>query len=250
MRSSPFVPVAMVLAWSLTAFVPWWLVVLLHGAVLGLSLRASDAEGVHASVPGVVLGLGRSCFAAPPPAVLFLAPGLLLAVGLTRTLGLSADGTYERGHTRASDWAWAGAFVLVPALSLLAWLKLAQPELGDLHAMIPDVSALAILGVALLFAIFNGLVEELIFRGAMHRSLQRRGLSVAAIVAVQAVAFGLIHYNGFPRGWTGVGLATVYGAMMGALRARTDGLLLPWFAHIGVDLVVFTLVLSTLWGAA
>lgn len=50
-----------------------------------------------------------------------------------------------------------------------------------------------------------------------------------------AMAFGLCG---------GVALAAVYGLMMGALRLRANGLLAPWLAHLGADLVIAAILLA------
>jgi membrane protease YdiL (CAAX protease family) len=75
---------------------------------------------------------------------------------------------------------------------------------------------------------------------ALRAGIERVGV----VLALQALAFGLLHIQGFPRGWSGVLLATVYGAMMGELRRRTGGLLLPWAVHVGADLVISAVVAS------
>lgn len=85
----------------------------------------------------------------------------------------------------------------------------------------------------------NAVAEELYFRGALQHELVR-GLAGAG-VAVQAVAFGAMHFHGFPRGWSGVALATAYGLMMGALRRRSGGLLAPWVAHVAADLTILAI---------
>ena len=63
-------------------------------------------------------------------------------------------------------------------------------------------------------------------------------------VLVQAAAFGLLHLSGFPGGAVGVGLAAVYGVMLGVLRRRAGGLLAPYVAHVAADLTVFVLLLT------
>ncbi|NVN89833.1 MAG: hypothetical protein HXX11_04450 [Desulfuromonadales bacterium] len=45
---------------------------------------------------------------------------------------------------------------------------------------------------------------------ALDRSL---GSGVASLF-LQAAAFGTLHINGFPRGWIGVVLASVFGLLM------------------------------------
>jgi hypothetical protein len=42
----------------------------------------------------------------------------------------------------------------------------------------------------------------------------------------------------------GVGLATIYGLMMGVVRRRSGGLLAPWIAHVLTDVVIAGIVLT------
>jgi membrane protease YdiL (CAAX protease family) len=69
------------------------------------------------------------------------------------------------------------------------------------------------------------------------------GLRIAGLV-LQAVAFGALHVTGFPRGWVGVALATIYGLMMGAVRRRSGGMLAPWIAHVLTDVVIVGIILT------
>jgi membrane protease YdiL (CAAX protease family) len=57
-------------------------------------------------------------------------------------------------------------------------------------------------------------------------------------LALQAVAFGTFHIEGFPRGWTGVALASVYGLLMGVIRRRAGGMLAACIAHVFTDIVI------------
>jgi hypothetical protein len=75
-------------------------------------------------------------------------------------------------------------------------------------------------------------------------SALERAVGIRTAFVVQAVAFGLIHWRGFPRGLDGVVLATVYGLMLGAIRRRTGGLLAPWLAHVFADVVILALLLA------
>lgn len=67
---------------------------------------------------------------------------------------------------------------------------------------------------------------------------------VPVAVAVQALSFGAAHWNGVPSGWVGIGLAAIYGSMMGASAVVAEGLLAPIIAHIFADIVIFGLVLA------
>jgi membrane protease YdiL (CAAX protease family) len=74
---------------------------------------------------------------------------------------------------------------------------------------------------------------------ALDRSL---GPGFAALL-LQALAFGAIHIRGFPRGWIGVGLACIYGLLMGVIRRRAGGMFAPWIAHVFTDVVIAGIVL-------
>jgi membrane protease YdiL (CAAX protease family) len=41
----------------------------------------------------------------------------------------------------------------------------------------------------------------------------------------------------------GICLATIYGVMLGWLRERSQGLLMPWATHIIADAVIFNFVI-------
>ena len=60
----------------------------------------------------------------------------------------------------------------------------------------------------------NSVSEELFWRLIALGTL-RRYLSVGAAVAIQAIAFGALHWRGFPSGFTGVALTALFGAGAG-----------------------------------
>jgi membrane protease YdiL (CAAX protease family) len=59
----------------------------------------------------------------------------------------------------------------------------------------------------------------------------------------QSAAFGVFHIIGFPRGWIGVGLAFLFGVLMGLIRRLSGGLLAAWPAHVCTDVVIVSIVL-------
>jgi hypothetical protein len=84
----------------------------------------------------------------------------------------------------------------------------------------------------------NAAVEEGAYRGVILHALDRSlGPGFAALL-LQALAFGAIHIRGFPRGWIGVGLACIYGLLMGVIRRRAGGMFAPWIAHVFTDVVI------------
>jgi membrane protease YdiL (CAAX protease family) len=100
----------------------------------------------------------------------------------------------------------------------------------------------------LVYAAFNAAFEEALFRGLFMARLEDVGTRTIAL-GLQAVAFGSMHYRGFPSGVVGVALALVFGAMMGHLRVRSGGLLVPFAAHVVADVTIFVLVAAMVFGS-
>jgi hypothetical protein len=101
--------------------------------------------------------------------------------------------------------------------------------------------------VAVVFALVNSAVEEAIFRGILLQALDSAvGAGIISLV-IQAGLFGWLHYSevGFPKGFLGVAMASVYGLFLGYLRYRSRGMLAPWLAHVGTDIAVFTIVATS-----
>src|SRR5262249_16711316 len=93
-----------------------------------------------------------------------------------------------------------------------------------------------------LFAMLNASFEEAIWRGAVFQSLEAAVGRGWLAWALQGIGFGLWHFRGFPSGWVGVGLATIFALMMGMLRMQGRGMLAPWVAHVFADATIFTMV--------
>jgi membrane protease YdiL (CAAX protease family) len=169
----------------------------------------------------------------PAPLILALATGL----GVTR---LRAP-WLERGEFGLAVAAWAAGVVAVSAGALVAWWWVVRPDLADVPLPVglhPALLAVGFVG----WAVLNAAAEEFYFRGALQHELVR-ALGRGGVV-VQAVAFGFLHFHGFPGGWSGVALATIFGLMTGALRWRAGGLLAPWVAHLGADLTIAVIRLT------
>lgn len=162
-------------------------------------------------------------------------------------LGLTSD-WFARGRGDRRSWALVAAVVPVSALFLLAWFLWTGGE-GDPQAAYRDLLtgrpvALVVLG-GIGFALVNAAAEELVYNGVVQRSVQR-DLPPAAAVLLTAAVFGATHWAGFPSGWAGVVLAGCYGLLLAAVRHLSGGLLLPWVAHVGADLTIFT-ILAVSW---
>lgn len=97
---------------------------------------------------------------------------------------------------------------------------------------------------ALLFAVVNAAVEEAAYRGVVLAALDETRITARAALVLQAAAFAALHFRaGFPRGAVGVGLTFVYGLVLGELRRRAGGLMVPFITHLLTDLVIVTIVL-------
>lgn len=130
-------------------------------------------------------------------------------------------------------------------LGLFLWHALAKPDLSDLlNRFLPKVGLPVLILGGVLFSMLNAAVEEIAYRGILLDALRDVGLPIALAIGLQAAAFGSIHIAGFPRGWSGVGLATAYGTALGAIRIRAAGMLAPWIAHVLTDLVIVSIVLA------
>jgi membrane protease YdiL (CAAX protease family) len=155
------------------------------------------------------------------------------------------------GWARRGTLGWdvrllIAAVVATSSVGLIVWHQLTSADLSDISRdFIPDVAPWLLIIGALGFSMVNAMVEEVAYRGVMMHALDAAfGVGVVALV-LQAVPFGIMHMTGgFPRGYVGVALATVYGLMMGLIRRRSQGMLAPWLAHVLTDAAIAAIVLG------
>lgn len=163
---------------------------------------------------------------------------------------IAAGDPGEPTPPRLPDWLPWGQFrpgliaTLIPisALGLLGWLILTQPDLSEKVRLIPALPLPILVLLGVIFSVGNALLEELIFRGAMMRALEAVFADFKIPIILQALAFGLAHWNGIPSGIVGAMLAAFYGLLVGALRRSSGGLLSPFIAHIGADATIAVLL--------
>jgi len=212
-------------------------------ALLVASLLRSRSFSLFASalVGALCLytGLGRQWFVWPFYLLIPVLAATAVALALRRKDEFSAAA--RLGRLGRSEWGWIALISFTAALALILWVRLLEPDLSSFKAMLPLWPPAALVGAAIFFSLVNAVLEEFIWRGVLQRWLLLVA-SPALAVALQALSFGIFHFTGFPGGLVGMGLATLYGAMLGALALRSGGLLAPIVAHIGADLVIFTLV--------
>jgi membrane protease YdiL (CAAX protease family) len=138
---------------------------------------------------------------------------------------------------------FAAAIAVVSGAALYLWYFALSPDLSHHIRHLPDLPDWTYLFAGLGFAVLNAAMEEAAFRGIVMGSTDSAfGPGVLSLLA-QAGLFGVMHYlQGFPRGLWGVGMAFLYGVMLGHLRRRSGGMLAPWLAHVCADLVIFAIL--------
>jgi membrane protease YdiL (CAAX protease family) len=133
-------------------------------------------------------------------------------------------------------WAVVGAVLLGP-IGLVAGALVARPFFGTFTL---DLSDLGFLVPALVFAIANGVMEEVAYRGVlMHWAGRVVGIWPALVI--QAVVFGLAH-GGSDVGGSPIILMTIVGAggfVAGLIAIRTKSLLVPIAWHVALDLPMY-----------
>ncbi len=144
-----------------------------------------------------------------------------------------------RGAFTRPTIAWMIPTIVISSAGLLGWVFLFHPDLSDLARMVPTGGPLALLAVGIAFSVFNAIWEEFTLKGIAWNSLQLVFPRDWQINASQAALFGIIHIGGFPRGWMGVLMATLYGLVLGIIRETSRGMLAPVVTHIFADATIF-----------
>lgn len=208
------------------------------GAILAVLSIACLSLG---AMPGLRLGVCCTAVVAwmrwgalantwPLPLLLALAVYALVAWGLP---GLQMVGGWFRlGKLTTGTILLTLAMALLAEVAIYAWF-----DLENIHLR-PVARGWFFGAMAVAFAVTNAATEELTFRGIIFSSLDELWGPGWASLIVQALAFGMYHFYGFPHSLPGVSAAVAYGMMMGLLRRRSQGLLVPWLAHVLIDLLI------------
>ena len=132
-------------------------------------------------------------------------------------------------------WAAFGFLVAGP-VALLAGPYLARPFFGDVGYEL----VAAALVPALVFAAANGVMEEVIYRGALL-GWSAKVVGLGPAVVGQAIVFGVAH-----SGADVIGLQLplmlalgVGGLLAGVIAVRTRSILIPMAVHIGLDIPIY-----------
>ncbi|RII06835.1 CAAX amino terminal protease self- immunity [Streptomyces sp. YIM 130001] len=212
-------------------------------------LRSAEAIRV-----AVFVGPLFGCFAVGmlsgwPPAVTtvlvcVLPLGCLLIAGRHAALKLAAPWLTRGSLTTGTLWLGL-ATVVLSAAALATWALVVRPEPAEYLRELQRLPlGLAILGIVA-FALVNPVWEEMLFRGVLLTELAAVwGNRVA--VALQAVLFGAAHFAGFPSGVIGMIMAASWGFVLGVIRVRSGGILIPYLVHVTANAVIGTLAVLTL----
>lgn len=205
----------------------------------GVPVAASLAWGGLA--PPLVAVDGSDCADPGSPIATWrlLEAVIVLAVlgAVAVTLGASRHSLGLRWPARRFvHWAIVGFLVAGP-LGLVLGPLLARPFFGEVGY---DLTILGAIVPALVFAVANGVMEEVAYRGALLGwSAKVMGLGPA--VVGQAVAFGIAH-----SGTDVIGaplplmvLMGVGGLLAGIIAIRTRSLLVPIAVHVGFDIPIY-----------
>jgi membrane protease YdiL (CAAX protease family) len=235
--SAASIPTRRRVRWGLGDVLWVWFVGLVVGATAGSITLAIRGRASGLDPDGIDLAVG-----------LFAQNGaiLLALMGVARTKGLG-DLRRDFGLTiRLRDWPWLAAGVLLQVLSIGAIELLGQVARGGMpeqqaadtvsHSQGPEI-VFVILGVAL----FAPLVEELLFRGLLLRSLLRRTSPVGA-VSISAVVFAAAHLLD-PSTASLMAPLLLLATISGIRAVRTGDLSQSIMLHVGFNLLSAVLLI-------
>lgn len=213
-----------------TAAVVLWL---FQFAAYALVLRHSDGESRSIVLFSAFWLAGHTLFGLghwPYPLLISL-----VLFGLVLHAMPSARGLLARvrcGSITSAGFVVIGVFSVASVAALAVWSGGIPSRLtaGPPRAFVAA-------GIAF-FAVTNATGEEFVWRFIAWEAARRIVVPSAAVIAIQAFSFGVAHFYGVPSGWTGVALATAFGAALGWLRTSTGGLAAPIIVHIAADIGV------------
>jgi membrane protease YdiL (CAAX protease family) len=185
--------------------------------------------------------LGADCTDLDSPPAVWRATEAALALGslalLAYVLRARRSDLWLRWPARAVvRLAAVGALVLGP-IGLLVGALVARPFFGEFEL---DLSRPGFLVPALVFALANGVMEELSYRGALLGWTSRVTGTWLAVIG-QAIVFGLAH-GGADVGGSPIVLMLGLGAggfIAGVITLRTRSLLVPIAWHVALDLPLY-----------
>lgn len=230
-----------------------------------------DYYNIHTSfllgLMGLLLCLVTKCFPLLHTALVFLIfPGIflflpkevwsiptapyLLSIFLSAPIALKFSSfSYlfdwaKKGNPTVGQWMTGALISFGSGIALILWAYWSNnlssgtqimKELSDNHS-----SYLILLILIPLFALVNAFSEEFIYRGIIQEGFQKI-LPNPPLVSIflSALTFAATHVqHGFPNGKLGYLMTLIYGVLLGILRIKTKGILLPYVIHVTSDLTI------------
>lgn len=188
----------------------------------------------HAAIPA-------DCASPTSPIAMWRLAEAGLALGSAAVLAIalraSRDSIWMRRPSSRVVWLSVVAFIVLGPLSLLLGALLARPFFGSFEL---DLSQPGAILPALVFAVSNGVMEEVAYRGVLMGWLARVTGLWPALLA-QAAIFGVAHggpdFVGSPLPVVAAMMAG--GFIAGLITVRTRSLALPIAVHVGLDVALY-----------
>ena len=173
----------------------------------------------------------------------------------TRTI-ITPDPDITNSHPQFKRWfgnkyKFGGLYGLPGCLHIL---PLYYPNIsvrydtGELLKMIPKVSPPILVILGILFAISNAFAEEMLFRGFLFDGLSEFINNSKIVIFLQAIIFGIWHFNGFPGGIFGSIMVFFWAIFLGIMRYKSKSIWYPIIGHVFADLTIFIILMTLLKG--
>jgi len=228
-------------------------VLLVGGTAVAIGRNAPVRWAWAAAIP-VALSLSWEAWPAPLPAgggaecadpasaiAVWRAVQAVLVLGVLAVLAMLLGATRSSLGLRLPARRYVRlavvGFLVTGPVALLIGPLLARPFFGPIDY---DVTVIGAIVPALIFAVANGVLEEVTYRGALL-GWSARVLGVGPALVGQAVVFGLAH-SGPDVGGSPIVLMVALGLgglIAGAITIRTRSLLIPIAIHVGLDIPLY-----------
>lgn len=136
------------------------------------------------------------------------------------------------------------SLAIISGLALYIWGHFIAKDLNVFVGQIPNVTFAWIVLNGLGFSIFNAIAEEYLSRGMLCNGLEKILENKFWIIALQAIIFGIFHFQGFPGGLIGVCMVIAWSVVLGIIRYRTKGLTGVLTGHFFADLTIYFILYS------
>jgi hypothetical protein len=151
---------------------------------------------------------------------------------------LYSMGRFADLKNRRAAWFCLSALIAAGAIVIVVcWYHVTGSTPQTVPFKVPPLPAIELFIGFLLFSALNAWTEEFLFRrlafDAVNACFEFQAPWTANVI--QALAFGALHYHGFPSGYSGSVLAFIFGFILGELRIRSKSLILCWWTHVLTD---------------